>query len=40
MFAKNDYIIYGTTGVCKITGIEKKKFITISFYFLVIIHTS
>ena len=26
MFAKNDYIIYGTTGVCKITGIEKKKF--------------
>lgn len=28
MFAKNDYIIYGTTGVCKITGIEKKKFNT------------
>ena len=26
MFAKNDYIIYGTTGVCKITGIEKRKF--------------
>ena len=28
MFAKNDYIIYGTTGVYKITGIEKKKFNT------------
>ena len=28
MFEKNDYIIYGTTGVCKIAGIESKKFNT------------
>ena len=28
MFSKNDYIIYGTTGVCKITDIVKKKFNT------------
>lgn len=26
VFSKNDYIIYGTTGVCKIVDIIKKKF--------------
>lgn len=28
MFSKNDYIIYGTTGVCKVIDIVKKKFNT------------
>ena len=26
MFSKNEYIIYGSTGVCKIIDIVKKKF--------------
>lgn len=26
MFSKNDYIVYGTTGVCKIIDVIKKKF--------------
>lgn len=29
MFSKNDYIIYGTTGVCKIIDIVKKTLIKI-----------
>lgn len=29
MFEKNDYIIYGTTGVCNIAGIEKRNLIQV-----------
>ena len=27
MFKVNDYIMYGTTGVCKIIDIKKQKFL-------------